>query len=300
MRTVLLAVVWILALNLLAALVLALAEVHARRKIRREIDALEQLWHLEQRAVRSQQRGTRFAGRTLVAATAMLVLSGVAWASPGAREVVVDTVSGVVQDLTEQPSGDKADGASDATSPSDAGSSSTARDLPPVVAPQVQREPGQRTPDEVAAEAGPPIESPSGTAPPPTASTSPPAASPSPTVDAPVSPPPAVVPFEATANVLSASSIEVGWTAVPTATGFFVELSLDYGVTWQAVAQVGPEARSVISSSLSPSTLYRFRVRATMPSGIEQVDDVEAITAASPLAGPLEVPPVAGADQPAA
>lgn len=297
MRTVLLAVVWILALNLLAALVLALAEVHARRKIRREIDALEQLWHLEQRAARAQQRGTRFAGRTLAAATAMLVLSGVAWASPDAREVVVDTVSGVVQDLTDQPSGDKADGVSD-PGPSVAGSSS-ARDVPPVVTPRVDREPGQRTAEEVAGEAAPPIESPTGTTSPPSATTSPPVASPSPVVEAPVSPPPAVVPFEATATVLSASSIEVGWTAVPTATGFLVERSLD-GVTWGPIAQVGPEARSVISSSLEPSTLYRFRVHATMPSGTPQMAEAEATTSPSPLAGPLEVPAVAGADQPAA
>lgn len=296
MRTVLLAVVWILALNLLAALVLALAEVHARRKIRREIDALEHLWHLEQRAARAQQ-GTRFAGRTLVAATAMLVLSGVAWASPGARELVAETVS-VVVDLAEQPSGDKANEGSGAASPSIDGSSSSARDVPPVVTPRPEREPGQRTAGEVAGEAAPPIESPSGTAPPPSATT-PPTASPSPAVDDPVSQLPAVVPFEATATVLSASSIEVGWTAVPTATGFLVERSVD-GVTWSSIAQVGPETWSFVNSSLLPSTLYQYRVHATMPSGAEQVADVEATTSPAPLAGPLEVPPVAGSEQSAA
>lgn len=299
MRTVLLAVVWILALNLLAALVLALAEVHARRKIRREIDALEQLWHFEQRAARVQQRGTRFAGRTLVAATAMLVLSGVAWASPGAREVVVDTVSGVVKDLTDPPSGDKADGASDAPSTTDAGSSSSARDVPPVATPRVDREPGQRTAGEVAGEAAPPIESPSETTSPPSATTPPSAASPAPVVETPVSPPPAVVPFEAAASVLSASSIEVGWTALPTATGFLVERSHD-GVTWTPIAQVGPETWSFVDSSLLPSTPYWYRVHATMPSGAPQMAETEATTSAGPLSGPLEAPSVAGSEQSAA
>jgi hypothetical protein len=254
MENLLLALALILALNLAFGLHIALSEVRSRWKFRREVGALESMWADDRSPIDHEPRRGRFVGRTTAAAAAALVLSGVAVASTGStREAVISTVGGVVgavDRFMEQPSVDAAGiDATIAPSAEEPAASASAG---------AQRDGATREPDGAGVEAD-------------TSSTA--SAAPStiaaPTVDASPSPVAAESPvppvFNASAEPLSETTIQVSWDPLPSATEYLVERSPDGVDAWGVVAQI--PAGEFSTTADVPSGVSYFRVTATTDAG---------------------------------
>ena len=279
MRTVLVIVACVVAANLGLVLALALQDVLARRKRRREIARLDALFDPPARPFSRASHGrTRLANRAQVAAAVFVVLSGVAMAHPSIRDAVVataDRAAGVV-------AGDREPGATPAegtTSPSHATDGSAPPDAG--TRPDAGRDRAGSSGGSADGDRRAP-----GAEPAPTPAHDP--ASPSASVEVvPSSPPAPSDPPEPTDTALaptaeptSPTTVVVSWNRVPTAKAYSVTRAIAGSDGWVEVEGVSAGKRSVVSADLQPGTTYRFRVTATLAGGGEQVAEAFATTPA--------------------
>lgn len=77
---------------------------------------------------------------------------------------------------------------------------------------------------------------------------------------------PLPIPHGVEIGTVTATSVQLTWTAVPTATKYYVETSIDSGVTWVAVTDAHggePVVPTTIVTTLTTATHYQFRVAAS-------------------------------------
>jgi hypothetical protein len=253
MENLLLALAVILALNLAFGVRIALSEFRSRRKLRREVGALESMWARDRSPAERGPRHRRFASRTIAAAAAALVLSGVAVAATSTtREAVLSTVGGVIDRFTEEPDVEAA-GADATIGPSAGGPTASASD-------GAERDGATRDPnDEGAVGTGRSASS----APAPSIAT--PSVVPSTTPSSSPSESPAPPMFTARAEPLTATTIRVSWDLLPSASSYLVERSPDGVDAWEVVAQF-PAGETSTIAEVTPGT-YSFRVTATTDVG---------------------------------
>ena len=78
---------------------------------------------------------------------------------------------------------------------------------------------------------------------------------------------PLPTPSNVSVGVVAATTVALSWDAVPTATGYKVDMSTDNGVTWSAVGSAAggePTAASTTVTGLTTATAYQFRVKAVL------------------------------------
>jgi hypothetical protein len=272
---VLIAVVaWILAINVAYAAWLAISEFVRGRRARREVGTLDAMWQLPDVPRGARRRPSR----VLAGALAVVVLGGVAIATPAGEEVV-STVGGVIGDLRGEPDdGDVAEAGDD-----DALVSPDAKPTrEPSTSPTPSDDPRDRPrgngggPGEVTNDPGrDPTSSP---ATPPDAGVAPSVdASPSPTTSPEPSPPPPVGTFASAAEALSDTEISVTWERVPSATGYLV-LRSDGGGAPVLVADLSAGKRVTVASDLSADTTYDFTITAQSSDGVLATSSASATT----------------------
>lgn len=281
MRTVLIIVAWIVVANLGFLLILAVQDLHERRKKHREVRRLLALvpspGHPLLRATHGRRR---LVGRSLGAVAAVVVMGGIAMASPTIRDAVVsgairagDIVAGDVhvgEEAAEEPS--PSSGTEGSRSPS---GETRPRDRSGST--EGVSGGGQDRGDGTAAGPGPAPSPPPGGTPSPAGAAEPvPSPSPSPAASDPPAPPD--VTFTATAEPTSPTTIVVSWNRVPTATAYSVARSIIGSNGWVEVASVPAGKRSTVSDGLLPGTTYLFRVTATLARDGEEVDETSATT----------------------
>jgi lysophospholipase L1-like esterase len=94
-------------------------------------------------------------------------------------------------------------------------------------------------------------------------------------------------PATLTATAVSASQVDLAWSAVADATGYRVERSTD-GASWASLAQLAGGVTSHSDTGLASGTTYRYRVVATNAAGESPPSPVA--TATTPAAGDLTAP----------
>jgi titin len=77
-------------------------------------------------------------------------------------------------------------------------------------------------------------------------------------------------------TVGSATAINVSWAAVPTATSYLLERSVDAGATWQTLNTQSTLTYS--NTALTADTAYKYRVSAINPSGTSATSNVVSLT----------------------
>jgi len=280
-RTVLVIVAGIVVANLGFLLILAAQDLHERRKERREVRRLHDLFRSPGHPLLRATHGPkRLVGRSVVAVAAVVVLGGVAIASPTIRDAVV---SGAIR-AADIVAGDAhlGEGAAEETSPSsrtEGSRSPSGETRPPADSGSAESVSGggENRGDGRGAGAEPTPPAPPGETPSPSGAAEPvPSPSPSPAPSDPTPPPD--VPFTATAEPTSPTTIVVSWDRVPTATAYSVTRSILGSNDWVDVARVPAGKRSTVSGELQPGTTYLFRVTATIARGGEEVDETSATT----------------------
>ena len=98
---------------------------------------------------------------------------------------------------------------------------------------------------------------------------------------------PPAAPATLTATAVSASQVDLAWSAVADATGYRVERSTD-GATWASLAQLAGGVTSHSDTGLASGTTYRYRVVATNAGGESPPSPVASTT--TPAAGDLTAP----------
>jgi lysophospholipase L1-like esterase len=94
-------------------------------------------------------------------------------------------------------------------------------------------------------------------------------------------------PATLTATAVSASQVDLSWSAAAEATGYRVERSTD-GASWASLASLAGGVTSHSDTGLSAGTTYRYRVVATNAGGESPPSPVA--TATTPAAGDLTAP----------
>jgi hypothetical protein len=271
MDNLLLALAAILALNVGFGVRIAFSELRSRRRIRREVDVLESMWRHDPDPAERVTLRSRLAGRATAVAAAVVMLSGVAIATP-AGDAVVSTFTGVVNRLTTNESQFEAS----APGPRDSGAGSSEATSPEPDAPGVRPDGTSREPHangEGGQASTPPAPIPSEGQDPAPTETPVPSLHPTPTESV------APAAFGASASARSSTEIELSWNDLPTATGYVVESPDGLG-GWTTVTQLPDGEMSTIVTELTPDTTYEFRVRATTESG-DVVSDVTSATTPS-------------------
>ena len=77
-------------------------------------------------------------------------------------------------------------------------------------------------------------------------------------------------------TVASASAITLSWAAVPTATSYLLESSLNGGTTWSTLAT--QSTLTYANTGLTADTAYKYRVSAINPSGTSAVSNIVSLT----------------------
>ena len=267
MDNLLLALAAILALNLAFGVRIAISEFLSRRKDRRELGALESMWHHDPTRAAREPRRPRLAGRTVAAGAAVVILSGAAIATP-AGEAVVSTVGGVVDRLTDDSTIAEPAPDLDPTPPDRAPSAREASDPSSDGSHHERNNAGERGGSSASSTVSPSARSPAE-----------PTAVPSSAVEPTASPlPPAEL--LARANPLSPTEIEVAWDPLPSATSYLVECSPDCpsgSVTVDPSSGIG----ATTFGGLTPGTSYEFGVTAMTGTGVLH-DDASATTPPAP------------------
>jgi hypothetical protein len=276
----------ILALNLAYGLFIGLLEMRRHRKARREIGTLEAMWRLDPRSpLRSERRAVRSFRVAGVLAVSLMVLSGIAIATPGGLGRV-STVTEAIGDLFAAPDGQVAeapehgDGSTPIEGTSGGRADPTAGDgdggaVNHDVAPGRESDPSSVddpvlsdvTQTDTAPEArNPDPEQPPVDGDPPT----PPAESPAP------EPEPVITLL---ADPLSDTSVMLAWDALPAATGYRLERTGGSSDGWSVEVPAG--TTSMTDGGLAPETEYTYRITATLDDGSSIVDDATVTTLAS-------------------
>jgi len=98
---------------------------------------------------------------------------------------------------------------------------------------------------------------------------------------------PPAAPATLTATAVSASQVDLSWSAVADATGYRVERSTD-GATWASLAQLAGGVTSHSDTGLASGTTYHYRVVATNAGGESPPSPVASAT--TPATGDLTAP----------
>jgi lysophospholipase L1-like esterase len=98
---------------------------------------------------------------------------------------------------------------------------------------------------------------------------------------------PPAAPATLTATAVSASQVDLSWSAVADATGYRVERSTD-GASWASLAETAGGVTSHSDTGLASGTTYHYRVVATNAGGESPPSPVA--TATTPAAGDLTAP----------
>ena len=78
---------------------------------------------------------------------------------------------------------------------------------------------------------------------------------------------PLPVPLALTATLITDVAVTLSWAAVPGATAYLIQKSVDNGVTWTAGTDPVGATTTAIQATLTANTNYQFRVAATVPAG---------------------------------
>jgi Domain of unknown function (DUF4082)/Fibronectin type III domain len=98
---------------------------------------------------------------------------------------------------------------------------------------------------------------------------------------------PPAAPATLTATAVSASQVDLSWSAAADATGYRVERSTD-GATWASLAQLAGGVTSHSDTGLASGTTYHYRVVATNAGGESPPSPVASAT--TPATGDLTAP----------
>lgn len=81
------------------------------------------------------------------------------------------------------------------------------------------------------------------------------------------------------ASAIAATSVILNWTDTSTIeTGFYIERSLNNGVTWTRIAQVAANATTYRSTGLVTKTAYQYRVQAFNANGLSTLSNTLLVT----------------------
>ena len=270
-------VAWILVVNVAYAVWFAVTEFVLARRARREMSELEALWRLP-----SPRRGRRL-GRVLAGSLAVLVVGGVAIASPrDVAEHIAERVSHVIGSVAGDPDdGERAAPAEAGVAPSNPAPTrhdSVARreSMDVKAGSSDDRGRSEAVVDDAVAPTGAPAPTPGAGGPPPATEGTP---SPSAPLDPSPTAPPALT-FDASADAVSTSAIVVMWERVPTATTYTVHRS-DVGGAPLLVGEVSAGKREILVEGLSAGASYDFTVTALSPHGVLGTSSASATTLAT-------------------
>ena len=269
MRTLLLVVATIFALNVAYASFLVLSELVDRWRARREVGSLEAMWHTSRTHAGPRARGS--AVRVALTGVALLLLSGLTVASPTAREVV-SRVTGAIGGIGGDPSIEAAPPGSDAT-----GSAGLAPTVTATASPEPST--GSSDPRDAGADPlpGEPDPRPREAAvvgrvtdptevPPVGEGPAPGATDPEPSAGAEPTPPPQVT-FHVEARATSSTMVDLEWDDVASVTRYDIERSVAGEDVWTSAGSSSPGHLSTTLDGFVPGVTYDIRVTAVRAQG---------------------------------
>lgn len=94
---------------------------------------------------------------------------------------------------------------------------------------------------------------------------------------------PLPIPSNVTVGTIAATTVALSWNAIPTATSYLVQKSVDGGTTWTLVASGSggaPTGASTTVTTLTTATAYKFRVAGVFPAGTGPYSAAVSVTTA--------------------